>query len=439
MGSLNRLPFYFMIDLNLRKNVPIIHRHLNSGLDVLAIEKKNAPIVTLNLTYNVGSKDEKHGRSGFAHLFEHLMFEGTQSLKKGEFDKYCTIAGGSNNAYTTYDWTTYYMTLPAHQLELGLWLESDRMFNSEITPEALENQQKVVTEEIRQTVENQPYGKWREYLAKASFDSKSAYSWEVHGSIEDVQNATLDDVRKFHKTYYRAENACLVICGDFSSNTALDLAEKYFDKSRNDAPKIVRNEFTSSMRKCPEVVSFEDVVPLAACFVSFHCDGFLNDEIFSADIATNILGAGRSSHLYESLVYEKEIASQVGAFLDKREKTSLITIYAIANSPDTTSDELYETLLETIENKRNKGAFQNEFEKTRNQIITAAAREIQTTAGISDIVSNMMIFWKQPDRLYSLLDKYFNINIDDINSFYHKYLTPDNLVRVDVIPTLESD
>lgn len=183
-----------MIDL--KSNIQIISYKLQNGLDLAVVPLKGIPIVSINLTYFVGSYNESRGTRGFAHLFEHLMFEGTKSLPKGEFDKICTLAGGSNNAYTTFNKTTYLMVLPANQLELGLWLDSDRMFNSQVTQIALDNQKKVVTEEIAQNVDNRTYGTFRKYLAELAYNEQSPYSWDVYGDKQDIAESTLEITKK---------------------------------------------------------------------------------------------------------------------------------------------------------------------------------------------------------------------------------------------------
>jgi len=335
--------------LDLRKAIEFKRHRLDNGLDLVIIPLDRIPVVCVNIAYKVGSKDESIDNTGFAHLFEHLMFEGSKNVQKGEFDNLCSVAGGTNNAYTTYDLTSYTMSLPSHQLELGLWLESDRLFNFEVTEEALLNQKKVVVEEIRQTVENQPYGRWRELLAELAFKPECSYSWEVHGKIEHVESAQLENTQSFFDRFYNPSNACLVLCGDVNETTALPLVEKYFNRSRK-INQPVRNEFAESFRLKGKSGTFEDSIPLSGVFISFHFDGFNSDDTFTADLLANISGDGKSSRLYRSLVYDKQIASQAGAFADKRENSSVLTFYAIANKANTSCDQLYEALIAELDN-----------------------------------------------------------------------------------------
>ncbi len=411
-----------------------IHRHkLNNGLEVVILHNPKAPIVSMNLSYKVGSKDEMVGRRGFAHLFEHLMFEGSKNVPKGEFDKICSSAGGTNNAYTTYDYTAYTMTLPAHQLELGLWLESDRMFYSEISQVALETQQKVVTEEILQTIENQPYGRWREHLAEEAFAPECSYSWEVHGSKDDVAGSTLDDVKDFFNTFYNPDNACLVLAGDCDPESTIPLVEKYFGIEK-ELTKIERNLFSESFKLYHKNITTIDNVPLPAVFISYHLGDFKSEDLYTADVLSYMVGIGKSSELYKKMVYETQIASQVGAFVDKREHSSLLTFYAVANKPLTSTDELNESIVSEL-NKIKEGKFDtNLLSKTRNQLTSQMANEIQYSHGLADMVGNFTLFWDNPMMIYDVIGKYSAIDSDDIANFAHKYLIKEDAIRVDVLP-----
>jgi len=421
------------MSFELNKYIKIFREKLNNGLDVIIIHNPKAPIVSMNLSYKVGSKDERPGIRGFAHLFEHLMFEGSKHVPKGEFDKICSSAGGTNNAYTTYDYTAYTMTLPAHQLELGLWLESDRMFFSEISQTALETQQKVVTEEILQTIENQPYGRWREYLASASYSPQCSYSWEVHGSKEDVANSNLDNVNEFFHTYYNPDNACLVLAGDCEPIKTMESVRKYFEVPHQPTP-IVRNTFNEEMKNFGSKVITYDSVPLPAVFISFHSSDFMSDELYTADVLSFMSGIGKSSELYKTMVIEQQIASQVGAFVDKREHCSLITFYAVANKPEITTDEMTNLIYDEIKKMR-MGKFDKLLlEKCTNQLTAQMANEIQYSHGLADMVGNFTLFWDKPDLIFDVIDKYKNVDSQTVTDFANKYLIIENSIRIDVLP-----
>ena len=423
-----------MPKLNIKNAIPLEKTTLNNGLEVVVATKNKVPVACINLAYKVGSKDERIGKTGLAHLFEHLMFEGSQNVPKGDFDKLCSMAGGTNNAYTTYDMTSYNMSLPSFQLELGLWLESDRMAGFAVTEEALETQKKVVVEEIKQTVDDQPYGKWREKLAETAFDAQCSYSWEVQGNKEHVAECELQDVKNIFSNYYQPNNACLVISGDIKPDYGFKMAEKYFGDIPNLERSWERNIFKPEFLKGNKKVSFEDDIPMVAVFSAFHCDGFNNDDVFIADILANILGSGKSSRLYNSLVYEQQLASMAGTFVDKRENSSLITFYLIANSRNTGPEDLNESMNMEIRRILNEGVKENEFKKAINQLTTQLAHELQHSSGIADVVANQVLFWKDPERFYTLLSRYREITIEQINAYAAKILKPENCIRVDAIP-----
>jgi predicted Zn-dependent peptidase len=423
-----------MNEKDLRKTLPISRKKLPGGLDVVVIEKHNAPVITLNIDYFVGSKNETPGKTGFAHLFEHLMFEGTKNTGKGDFDKICSLAGGTNNAYTTYDYTSYHMSLPAHQTELAMWLESDRMFNFELKPLPLENQKSVVAEEIRQTVNDQPYAKWREELARNAFDKRCPYSWEVHGRIEDVENASLEDAAHFFNKYYRPDNAVMAIAGDIDPGAAFDMAEQYFGHIRHYPQRPETPDCSDEYKNAGMKIETKDNVPLPAVFISFHCEGLRDDSIIAGDIISNILGAGRSSRLYDSLVYRDQIASHAGAFIDKREYCSLFTIYAVANKPFTSCDKLTEAISEELKKIIDWGINDTEMEKARNQLTTHMAYEIQYAAGLADIAAYQTLFWNDPTRIYTALDKYMKVSKKEAMDFAKDVFNIDNTIRIDVLP-----
>ncbi|MCK5741947.1 MAG: insulinase family protein [Chlorobi bacterium] len=419
--------------LNNKTEMPITRHKLNNGLDLIIVQNGTTPIVCVNIAYKVGSQDEEFDKTGFAHLFEHLMFEGSQNTKKGDFDKLCSAAGGTNNAYTTYDRTNYYMTLPSTALDLGLWLESDRMTQFAVSKESFKNQQNVVIEEINQTVNEQPYGRWRDLAVAKAFDKKSSYSWEVHGSQKHVAAVTMADAERFYKRFYAPDNACLVLTGKVDPQEAIEKTEKYFGGIPSAEMKRTRNIFKDEYNLGGETVSYEDNVNLPATFIMYHAPACTDDEIFTADILAEILGNGKSSRLYKSLVYNKQIASQVGAYVDKREHGSLFVFYAVASSTDTDCDQLYEAIQETISDIHEKGIEERELQKTQNQLNTQITFEIQYGSGIADLTAQNVLFWDDETRLYSLRDYYRKPTVENVNDFVKKYLIPDNSTRANVL------
>lgn len=410
-------------------------RKLKSGLRAVIIPKATTPIVTVNISYQVGSKDEKLGKTGLAHLFEHLMFEGTPNVPKGKFDQICSEAGGNNNAYTTYDWTTYYMTVPNTQLELALWLEADRLYNFELQQEVLDIQKKVVTEEIYQTVIERPYGQWRDYLSKIAFRKDCSYSWEVQGFIDDVKSVSLEDAKSFRNQFYKPHNAVITLCGDIDVEQSFALIEKYFNEGNGTSHVIERNTFSPEMRTTGTKSSYEDNVPHSAVFVSFHCAGFAEGtEDYVAKIYTDIMARGRSSKLYNSLVYEKELASHAGVFFDKRENSSLLTFFIIANEKTTKCDELYDAMMEEIFKTKKSSFFASDLERSKNYVKTNVSNNYLKTGGIADLVSKKEMFENDPEAAFNLIEKYDTITMEDIEHFMELRIIEDKAIRVDVVP-----
>ncbi len=406
---------------------------LENGLSVVIIPVHHSQIVSLNIAYRVGSKDEHQGKTGLAHLFEHLMFEGTKNHPKGEFDKLCAIAGGINNAYTTYDYTLYSMTLPANQLELGLYLESDRLFNFDISNEAFENQKNVVIEEIKQTVENQPYGRWRQEQSRIAFSKDCPYFWEVHGNINDLIKCNIENAKDFFKMFYKPSNASLVICGNINPHNTIKILKKYFNYSKNNEIKVRRNNFYPSHRLHKQSSIIKDNVPHPAVFISFHFDGFIYNESAESDIVANIIGGGKNSHLYKTLVLKKQIASAAGAFTDKREYSSLITFYAIANKKYDINILINE-MLELIANIKKNNFSPPELNYAKNQLETSLSYELQRLAGIADYAAYYDLFWRQPEKINSIFELYECVNLNEVNKFVHNILNEDNSINVNVQP-----
>ncbi len=423
-----------MSKLNLRKSIPIHIKTLGNGLVVIIAERHKVPVVCINIAYKAGSKDELHGKTGLAHLFEHLMFQGTENVPKGEFDRLCSIAGGVNNAYTTYDYTCYNMSLPSYQLELGLWLESDRLRKFAVTDEALLNQQKVVVEEISQTVDDQPYGRWRDVLAQSAYDPRCSYSWEIHGSKEHVAGCSMADVEEIFNNYYQPNNACLVIAGDVNPADTFTLVEKYFGAIPNLTGKKRRNLFLPEYKRGGVDASFTDAVPMPAVFFAYHCPGFMDDDIYLADMIANIYAGGRSSAFYKKLTYELQIASFVGSVLEKREHGSLLIFYAIANDSSISADTLSAEMEACLAQSLTTGVSGEEFTKSINQMTIQYANMIQYSSGVADMLAQHMLFWNNPDKFYDILDTFRNLKIDAIDSFAHRTLVPANRVRVDAVP-----
>ncbi|NBO70082.1 insulinase family protein, partial [bacterium] len=363
----------------------MINHVLSNGLRIIILPNEKAPLVNVTLGYKVGSKDDSFSHKGFAHFFEHLMFDGSKHVKRGEFDALCSKAGGTFNAYTSYDQTMYHTTVPSHQLDLVLWLESDRMLQFGVEQIGLETQQKVVSEEIKQSVENQPYGTWRVEQGRLAFTDDCSYQWEVLGNRSHIESATLDEVASFFDAYYRPDNACLVISGHVDVSTVLKSVERYFGIIPSKKQTIKRNQFVNHMKRTGQIV-VQDAVPLPAVFVSYHLDGFMSDSSVQADILASAFGDGKSSRLYSHLVRDQHIASSVFCYADQREHASLLTCSATAAHPGISHQQLLDALDKEIQGLLAEPFSDTELEKAINAAGTGYAYHMQTNAGIADMV-----------------------------------------------------
>lgn len=405
---------------------------LENGLRVVIAENHKTPVVNVTVAYKVGSKDEHAGKTGLAHLFEHLMFDNIQGKNDSKFDLYLTEAGGESNAYTTYDYTLYHLTLPSTHAALGAWLEAQRMAAFVVPQRALDTQINVVSEEILQTVKNQPYGSWRELQAAAAFSPDCPYSWEVQGSATDVQGVSYNDALAWYQGFYRPDNAVLVFAGDITVEKATELAGTYFAPITPVNSAIPRNTFSAQQTKSGHVAEHQNV-PHNAVFMSFHFDGFLSEATLASDVLAMALGGGRSSRLFKKLMFEKQIVSDVGCWADKREHHSLFTFYAFAANETITCDMLAQALTDEISNTLQQGLTEQEIHKCRNKLRTAVAYELQHCSGVAESVAQSVLFWNDAERVNSLLDKYAAITIDDVQNFANATLQLNSVVRTDII------
>lgn len=412
---------------------PMLDYRLDNGLRVILIRNDRAPLVNVTLGYKVGSKDDSFSHKGFAHFFEHLMFDGSKHVKRGEFDALCSKAGGTFNAYTSYDQTIYHTTVPAHQLDLALWLESDRMMQFGVQQIGLETQQKVVSEEIKQTVENQPYGTWRVHQGTLAYGDDCSYQWEVLGDRAHIESATLNEVATFFNAYYRPDNAVLVISGHIDFRNAQVSVEKYFGSIEGKHNPIKRNPFAQSMKRHGSI-EYTDAVPLPALFKSYHFDGFLTGTSIHADILASAFGDGKSSRLYASLVREKQLASGVFCYADQREHASLLTFSATAAHAGISIEELSEALDAEIQGMEHDPLNEHELSKAVNGAATGLAYHMQTNAGMADFVCNQTMFWDDPKRAFSLLEKYRSVTKTDMQGIYDTIVGKNQAICVNVIP-----
>ena len=399
---------------------------LENGLRVILHEDHKSAVVCLNIAYHAGSKNESVDRRGFAHLFEHLLFDGSKNVPRGAFDLYISQAGGHDNAYTTEDKTNYYEVLPAHQLELGLWLESDRMLEFGISELSLATQKSVVKEEKLERYDNTPYGSLTIRMNRLAYRT-FPYWWAVIGDMETIDAATLVDVRGFFETFYVPNNAILVLTGDFEPEQTKKSIEYYFSgipygKSSIERPVFDEPEQTEERR---EIVTSEPV-PLPGMFYAYHIPPEGTREFMAIDLVTDILSSGQSSRLYKKLIYEMQIASEASSYVDGREMPGLAYLYSIACEPDGNVDEIERAIESVILDIATNGVLPHELEKAKNKTEARLIASRVTVQGKADQLAHAALFYNNTSRVNTILAEYRSITLDEIRIAVGKYFRPAN-------------
>lgn len=407
---------------------------LPNGLEVILSEDRRLPMVAVNLWYHVGPANEEPGRTGFAHLFEHMMFQGSKHVPGDSHFRLLEGAGASNmNGTTDFDRTNYFETLPSNQLELGLWLESDRMgyLLDMVDQKNLSNQQDVVRNERRQSVENQPYGIVEEALYHQLFPKTHPYYASVIGSHADIQAAKLEDVKSFFKLYYAPNNASLAIVGDIDKAAAKALVEKYFGPFKKGAPvpkpSLETPQITSERRA---VVA--DRVELPRVYMSWITSPFFKPGDADADIAATILGAGKSSRLFKSLVYDKQIAQAVNAQQYSLTLGSVFTIEATAR-PGHTAEELEKAIDAELSRMRDAGPEQAEVDRARNGIETRIVQGLENLGGFGGVADRLSLYnhyLGTPDYLAQDIQRYRDVTPASVKTFAQEQLAANARVVV---------
>jgi len=417
-------------------NVPVIRHRLANGLRVTFSPDPSVPIVGVNLWYNVGSRNERSGRTGFAHLFEHMMFQGSANVPKNRHFELVEQAGGSLNASTWFDRTNYYDTLPAHHLELALWLESDRMgwMLPALTREKLENQQEVVKNERKERYDNQPYGDWDERIQALAYPPTHPYHHPVIGSMEDIGAATLDDVKEFFRTFYVPNNAVLTLAGDFEVESARELVEKYFGE-------IPRGEPIPPLPGDPDLspvlgatVRAEVVggVPLPRVYLAARVPPLVDDAFHVGEVATAVLDGGKASRLYRSLVREKGVAKDVLAYLFPLQTGASLLLFWVTGYPGANPAELEAALVEELEGL--SSVDQRELDRAVALNETHLVRGLQRVGQRADLLSMFDQVFDDPGRLNQEVERVRAVTRAQVQDFAARYLTADNRAVLTYIP-----
>jgi zinc protease len=418
-------------------HIPIDRHQLPNGLRVILSRDQRAPIVTVNLWYDVGSRHEKPGKTGFAHLFEHMMFQGSANVAKGEHFDLVQGAGGTLNATTWLDRTNYFETVPSHELELPLWLESDRLASllPAMTQEKLDIQRDVVKNERRWSVDNQPYGTWDEKLQGLLFPDGHPYHHPTIGSMEDLDAASLDDVREFFAAHYAPNNAVLTIAGDFEPGPALKMVEKHFGPIPAN-PAIPKAPSTAVDPIIGSEVREEvpDRVPLPRIYAAYRMPTFGTDGFNALEVAIDLLGSGRASRLYRSLVREQQLAQDVTTFaFPVIGGAAIFTIWATAR-PGVGHEPLEAALWSEVDRLAADGPTEDELERVRNMHAAGVEASLERISERADRLSMYTCLFDQPERINSEVSRYEAIDVGRVREAVSATLRADNRVVLTYIP-----
>jgi predicted Zn-dependent peptidase len=419
--------------------IPIERYTLDNGLRVILSEDHTLPVVAVNLWYNVGSRNERPGRTGLAHLFEHMMFQGSQNVSDTQHIALVERAGGSINASTWLDRTNYYATLPASQLELALYLESDRLgfFLPALTQEKFDNQREVVKNERRQRVDNAPYGDWDERIQRLLYPADHPYHHSVIGSMDDLDATTLDDVRDFFSTYYAPNNAVLTLCGDFDPAEARRLIEKWFGPiPRGPAvPPLPGNPRIEPLHVGREVrETVESAVAVPRIYAAFRIPPYGEPGYYVADVLSEILASGKSARLYRSLVRERQIARGIAAFV-LPVVTGASAFIMRANVPPGGAPEPVEAaLLEEARALADAPPLAEEMERALVGLEARRVLELQKVNERADQMSMLATYFDAPELINEEMERYRAVTADDVQRFVRENLVPENRVVLTYLP-----
>ncbi|MCF6140072.1 insulinase family protein [Flavobacterium sp. K77] len=406
---------------------------LDNGLHVILHNDPSAPTVITSVMYHVGAKDENPERTGFAHFFEHLLFEGTENIKRGEWFKIVTGNGGVNNANTTDDRTYYYEVFPSNNLELGLWMEAERMLHPVINQIGVDTQNEVVKEEKRLRVDNQPYGNFLAEVKKNIF-KKHPYRWATIGSMDHLDAATLEEFQAFNKKFYVPNNAVLVVAGDFKPEQAKEWIQKYFGPIKKGAA-VKRETFVEEPITQTIKATFEDPnIQIPAIVAAYRTPSMKTRDARVLDMISSLLSDGKSSRLYKKIVDDKKMALQIGAFSNNQEDYGSYIIYGLPQAPNTAEGILAEIDAE-IAKLQTELLSENDLQKLQNKFENQYVNSNSTIDGIADNLATYHLLYGDINLINTEIDIYRSITREEIREVAKKYLNPKQRLVLDYVPS----
>jgi zinc protease len=410
---------------------------LPNGLTLVTSEDHSTPIVHLNLTYHVGSKNEKPGRTGFAHLFEHLMFKGSKNVLPEAHTSYVASVGGQSNAYTTDDETVFWETVPSQYLPMILWLEADRMATLRIDKDTFTNEREVVKEERRMRVDNQPYGRLNEIIYAQAF-TVHPYKHPTIGRMEDLEAASVADVRDFYNTFYVPSNATLTLVGDFDPAQAQQLVVQYLGrvpKASREVPRDIPKEPPQTKEKR---VTLQEPWPLPAVVVAYHITYDGNPDSYPLHIAAKVLSDGDSSRIYKKLVYEKQMAVAAFGSANLIEDPNLFYAVAIVQ-PRHSPDEVANTLMTEIDRLKTEPISEHELQRTKNQFARDYILNRESNQQKAGVLAHAVVIHSDIKTADGEFDIFQNITIADVQRVARTYFRPENRLVLTLLPNGQAE
>lgn len=412
----------------------VIQRHtLSNGLRVVLNPDPKVPTVAIAVYYDVGSRNEERGRSGFAHLFEHMMFQGSENVGKGEHFSLIMNRGGSMNGTTSVDRTNYFETLPSNELALGLWLEADRMRSLAVTEENFENQRQVVMEEYRQSYQNQPYSLSFLRINELAYGDYWPYAHSTIGDLQDLQNAPLSAVQEFFDRYYAPNNAVVSISGDFDPEEAMQLVRRYFgDIPSREVPPYEPGSLAPQTSERVDAMQ-DPLAELPAFHLAYHVPPMREADHYALEMLGLILGDGESSRLYQELVKERELVQSIFVGTDDRRGPDLFSVWAIVANGHT-PEEVRPHIYRAIERVAREGVTPRELEKAQNRVRSSFIFGLQSNLQRARQLAEFETYWGNAELIRGELDRYLAVTNDDIRRVAGQYFAPTNRTVLDVVP-----
>ena len=405
---------------------------LDNGLHVILHQDNGAPVVTTAVMYHVGAKDEDPEKTGFAHFFEHLLFEGTKNIERGEWFKIVSSNGGNNNANTTQDRTYYYEVFPSNNLKLGLWLESERLLHPVINQIGVDTQKEVVQEERRLRYDNAPYGRWREQMFVNLF-KKHPYRWQTIGSMEHLATATLDDFKRFNQVYYVPNNAVLVVAGDIDIADTKKMIQDYFGPIPKGAP-IQRNTFVEDPIGKTVKAEYQDPnIQIPAILMGYRTPAQTERDAYVLDMISTYLSSGKSSKLYKKLVDEQKMALQVFAFNGSQEDYGAYILGALPVGENSLED-IKKEIDEEIVKMQNELVSERDFQKLQNKFENNFVNSNSSVQGITNSLARYYMLYDDTNLINTEIDIYRSITREEIKEVANKYLNPNQRVELEYLP-----